>query len=87
MTAQEQIARAEKWLKDHVLPLWSTQGVDSKSGAFQENLDFSLQPTDSPRRAMVQSRQINMSLLVCLGDAAHWEIELYWGFCNAKNVR
>jgi mannose-6-phosphate isomerase len=46
------------WLRDAALPLWGTAGVDPSSGVFAEALDQDGRPTDAPRRARVQARQV-----------------------------
>jgi mannose-6-phosphate isomerase len=52
------IENSKKWLSESVLPLWSQQGFDSKSGSFVESLMHDGTPSSSPRRLMVQCRQI-----------------------------
>jgi len=51
-------ARLVSWLLDAAYPLWSTRGIDSVHGGFQERLTLSGEPTDDARRARVQPRQI-----------------------------
>jgi mannose/cellobiose epimerase-like protein (N-acyl-D-glucosamine 2-epimerase family) len=51
-------AQLTSWLVDAAYPLWSTRGIDSLRGGFQERLTLSGEPTDDPRRARVQPRQI-----------------------------
>lgn len=51
-------ARLLSWLLDAAYPIWSTRGIDSVRGGFQERLTLSGQPTDDARRARVQPRQI-----------------------------
>lgn len=51
------IARARKWLREDVLPLWKSRGIAS-DGGFVEALSLRGEPLDLPRRAMVQARQI-----------------------------
>ena len=46
------------WLVDAAYPIWSTRGIDSVRGGFQERLTLSGDPTDDPRRARVQPRQV-----------------------------
>jgi mannose/cellobiose epimerase-like protein (N-acyl-D-glucosamine 2-epimerase family) len=46
------------WLLEAAYPIWSTQGIDSMRGGFQERLMLSGEPTDDARRARVQPRQI-----------------------------
>jgi mannose/cellobiose epimerase-like protein (N-acyl-D-glucosamine 2-epimerase family) len=46
------------WLLDAAYPLWSTRGVDTVRGGFQERLTLTGDPTDDARRARVQPRQI-----------------------------
>jgi mannose/cellobiose epimerase-like protein (N-acyl-D-glucosamine 2-epimerase family) len=50
--------RLVSWLLDAAYPLWSTRGIDSIHGGFQERLTLSGEPTDDARRARVQPRQI-----------------------------
>ncbi|MBX3039332.1 MAG: AGE family epimerase/isomerase [Bdellovibrionaceae bacterium] len=52
------IQKSQQWLKDDVFPLWLDRGVDRQNGGFIESLSFFGQPSDVPRRAMVQARQI-----------------------------
>jgi mannose/cellobiose epimerase-like protein (N-acyl-D-glucosamine 2-epimerase family) len=51
-------AQLTGWLVDAAYPLWSTRGIDSIRGGFQERLTLSGEPTDDARRARVQPRQI-----------------------------
>ncbi len=51
-------AQLTSWLVDAAYPLWSTRGIDSVRGGFQERLTLSGEPTDDARRARVQPRQI-----------------------------
>jgi mannose/cellobiose epimerase-like protein (N-acyl-D-glucosamine 2-epimerase family) len=46
------------WLISEAYPMWSTRGVDAVSGGFQERLNQDGTPTDDPRRARVQPRQV-----------------------------
>src|SRR5258707_15333021 len=46
------------WLLEAAYPIWSTLGIDSMRGGFQERLTLSGEPTDDARRARVQPRQI-----------------------------
>ena len=46
------------WLVESAYPIWSTRGIDSVRGGFQERLTLSGEPTDDARRARVQPRQI-----------------------------
>jgi mannose/cellobiose epimerase-like protein (N-acyl-D-glucosamine 2-epimerase family) len=46
------------WLVDAAYPIWSTRGIDSLRGGFQERLTLSGEPTDDARRARVQPRQV-----------------------------
>jgi len=50
--------RLVSWLLDAAYPIWSTRGIDSMHGGFQERLTLSGEPTDDARRARVQPRQI-----------------------------
>jgi mannose/cellobiose epimerase-like protein (N-acyl-D-glucosamine 2-epimerase family) len=50
--------RLVSWLLDAAYPLWSTRGIDSMHGGFQERLTLSGEPTEDARRARVQPRQI-----------------------------
>lgn len=54
-TAQRALAR---WLVAEAYPLWSTQGVDRVRGGFQERLNADGTPSEEPRRARVQPRQV-----------------------------
>jgi mannose/cellobiose epimerase-like protein (N-acyl-D-glucosamine 2-epimerase family) len=51
-------AQLTSWLLDAAYPLWSTRGIDSVRGGFQERLTLSGEPTDDARRARVQPRQV-----------------------------
>ena len=46
------------WLKEKVFPLWLKEGVDSQANFFIENLNFEGKAQVTPRRALVQARQI-----------------------------
>ncbi|HVY82217.1 MAG TPA: hypothetical protein VG994_14600, partial [Steroidobacteraceae bacterium] len=46
-----------RWLLEDACPLWSTRGVDSVRGRFEELLD-GRRPVAAPRRVRVQPRQI-----------------------------
>ena len=46
------------WLLEAAYPIWSTRGIDSVRGGFQERLTLSGEPTDDARRGRVQPRQI-----------------------------
>src|SRR5690349_5935134 len=50
--------RLTSWLVDAAYPIWSTRGIDSVRGGFQERLTLSGEPTDDARRARVQPRQV-----------------------------
>jgi mannose-6-phosphate isomerase len=50
--------RLVSWLLDAAYPIWSTRGIDSVRGGFQERLTLSGEPTEDARRARVQPRQI-----------------------------
>lgn len=53
------VQTAKDWLAKEVCPLWLNQGFDSKNGFFQECLSLAGEPIPgTPRRLMVQSRQI-----------------------------
>lgn len=49
--------RFSDWLKLRALPVWSTLGF-GEDGGFSESLTLKGQPTATPRRARVQTRQI-----------------------------
>jgi mannose/cellobiose epimerase-like protein (N-acyl-D-glucosamine 2-epimerase family) len=54
-----QAERLKTWLTAKALPLWSTVGFDVRRECFQERLDWACRPDEvTPRRAMVQARQI-----------------------------
>ena len=46
------------WFTDHALRLWSSDGVDPRTGAFREGLWTSGRVYDPLRRARVQARQV-----------------------------
>ena len=50
--------RLVSWLLDAAYPIWSSNGIDSVRGGFQERLTLSGEPTNDARRARVQPRQI-----------------------------
>lgn len=51
--------RAQAWLREAALPLWSTAGIDPRTGGFIEALDPDGAPvTGVPRRFRVQARQV-----------------------------
>src|SRR5215471_1620954 len=50
--------RLVSWLLNAAYPIWSTQGIDTVHGGFQERLTLAGDPTDDARRARVQPRQI-----------------------------
>lgn len=53
------LAPARRWAIDLALPLWSGAGYDSALGLYHERLDLERRPLGgSPRRLMVQARQI-----------------------------
>jgi mannose-6-phosphate isomerase len=51
-------AQLTSWLVGAAYPIWSTRGIDSVRGGFQERLTLSGEPTDDARRARVQPRQV-----------------------------
>lgn len=58
--------KATQWLKNDVLPLWLSKGIDASNGGFIEALSFADgSPLDLPRRAMVQARQIYSLRTAC----------------------
>ena len=48
---------ARQWLFESAAPLWAERGR-SKKGLFAENLTIKGEPTNAPRRILVQSRQV-----------------------------
>src|SRR3981081_3341044 len=50
--------RLGSWLLDAAYPIWSSNGIDSVRGGFQERLTLSGEPTNDARRARVQPRQV-----------------------------
>ncbi len=52
------IQNSEAWLKNQVFPLWTKNAFDPETGAFIESLNAEGTAENSPRRAMVQARQI-----------------------------
>jgi mannose-6-phosphate isomerase len=46
------------WVRQAAYPVWSTQGMDLARGGFQESLTVHAEPTNAPRRARVQPRQV-----------------------------
>lgn len=55
--------QAKIWLTEFACPLWLDKGIDWKNGGFYECLSLQGEPTPSPRRVMVQARQIFSSHL------------------------
>ena len=47
-----------RWLTGEAYPMWSTNGIDPVRGGFQESLTPTGSPTEVPRRARVQPRQV-----------------------------
>ena len=58
MTFSASPQKVLEWLAKDALPLWSIQGFDHRFGCFHENLSRVGIPLSSPRRVMVQARQI-----------------------------
>ncbi len=59
MSCQSAVARLRAWLIDEALPLWAGVGFDPARQSFIERLDWSgAALPETPRRAMVQARQI-----------------------------
>lgn len=53
------VATLKALMIDHALPLWATAGWDRQHGGFVERLDKDGSPlTETPRRVLVQARQI-----------------------------
>lgn len=52
------IEQTKNWLTKYACPLWLEKGIDWERGGFYENLTLQGEPTTSPRRVMVQARQI-----------------------------
>lgn len=52
------VQKSLSWLSEDVCPLWLKNGFDSNTGAFEECLSLTGQPVNTPRRLMVQARQI-----------------------------
>jgi mannose/cellobiose epimerase-like protein (N-acyl-D-glucosamine 2-epimerase family) len=53
------VATLKALMIDHALPLWATTGWDQRRGGFVERLDTDGSPQlDTPRRVLVQARQI-----------------------------
>jgi mannose-6-phosphate isomerase len=53
------VATLKALMIDHALPLWATAGWDRQRGGFVERLDKDGSPqTETPRRVLVQARQI-----------------------------
>lgn len=56
--ANELINKSRNWLRHDVLPLWSTAGFDFDKNCYVESLSTTGMPLATPRRALVQARQI-----------------------------
>ena len=52
------IQKSDSWLKNQVFPLWTKNAFDSEMGAFIESLNAAGEAESTPRRALVQARQI-----------------------------
>src|SRR3981189_3745219 len=50
--------RLVSWLVDAAYPIWSTRGIDSVRGGFQERLTLSGYPRDPAPRSRGQPRQV-----------------------------
>jgi len=55
--SRETTQRLQEWLVRDAYPFWAAYGVDLLHGGFHERLDGT-QPTQEPRRARVQPRQV-----------------------------
>lgn len=63
------VATLKTLIIDHALPLWATAGWDRQRGGFVERLDKDGSPqTETPRRVLVQARQI-----YCYAKAAQFD--------------
>ena len=63
------VATLKALMIDHALPLWATAGWDRQRGGFVERLDKDGSPQmDTPRRVLVQARQI-----YCYAKAAQFD--------------
>lgn len=58
MTFETWIDKSRTWLAESVFPLWSTRGIDARTGAFVESLSLEGEPLPLARRGMVQGRQM-----------------------------
>ncbi|WP_051949077.1 AGE family epimerase/isomerase [Methylosinus sp. PW1] len=59
MTGAEEPRSIRAWLKEKALPLWASNGWDERTSSFVERLSLTGAPLlETPRRAMVQARQI-----------------------------
>ena len=90
MDVRSSVARLKRWVVEEALPLWGETGFDAARGSFVERLTFEGSPLlSTPRRAMVQARQIYVfSHAALLGwrrrktaalEAAHRLIDRYHG--------
>jgi mannose-6-phosphate isomerase len=71
--ASDALAGFQRWARNLALPLWSSNGFDVGTGLFQEGLTFDLEPVgDSPRRLMVQARQV---AVFALASRRGWDAE------------
>lgn len=66
--------RSREWLSQSAMPLWLANGIDWEQGGFFETLSAQGKAVDSPKRAMVQARQIYSfrmaDLLGCVDQSA-----------------
>ncbi len=68
MSFSGHISDIHAWLKNDVIPLWLHHGFDEKQGCFVESFSRLAVPENSPRRAIVQMRQVySVCELVRLG--------------------
>lgn len=56
---EQQVIRFQRWLSEQAIPLWSTQGIDSATGAVHERLLANGEvDLGCPKRVRVQARQM-----------------------------
>lgn len=71
---KKRIEESHNWLSKNVFPLWIEKGIDRKNNGFFEAIDFSGQTMNTPRRTMVQSRQIYSFLTAAKMNCIQQEI-------------
>ncbi len=56
---KDECAKLTRWLLEDAYPIWSIRGIDRVRGGFHERVTLTGEPTEDPRRARVQPRQVH----------------------------